>query len=99
MAVDEDGVVWEGVVAVDDEGEVDHCFVALVPGDLEGRCRVGVVDVVGVGFPAIHFGRRVLVWVSFAWLGASGFFTHYRSCSSMRYPLLLLRRRLWPLML
>ena len=58
MALDEDGVVGQGVVAVDDEGEVDHCFVAFVLGDLERSCGVGIVDIVGVGLPAVVWEER-----------------------------------------
>lgn len=59
VTVNEDGVIWEVVVAVDDEGEINHCFVTFVFGDLEGDSGVGVVDVVGVGFPTIFLEEKI----------------------------------------
>ena len=59
MAVDEDGVIWQIVPSVDDEGEVDHCLVAFVFGYLESGRRVGIIDIVGKGFPAVTVGKFV----------------------------------------
>lgn len=51
MAVDEDGVFWEGVVVINYVGKIHHCFVALVGWEAGIWQRREIVVIIAVESP------------------------------------------------
>lgn len=54
MAMNEDGVPWKGGPALDDEGKIDHSFMAFVSGDLQRGVGVLGVNVIRIWNPATY---------------------------------------------